>query len=88
MGHHLVPHPPAISGNPEGKVHLVPDSLVGKNLASLRLGRFPGMLLLALKTKEGWTYNPPSDCVIRPESTLIFIGGPEDRVELEKKLAG
>jgi voltage-gated potassium channel len=66
----------------------VPDALVGKNLASLRLGRFPGMLLLALKTKDGWTYNPPGDCVIRPESTLIFIGGPEDRVELEKKLAG
>ena len=65
----------------------VPDSLIGKNLASLRLDRFPGILLLALKTREGWTYHPPGDCVIRPESTLIFIGGPEDRVELERKLA-
>jgi voltage-gated potassium channel len=66
----------------------VPESLVGKNLSSLRLDRFPGILLLALKTKEGWTYNPPSDCIIKPESTLIFIGGPEDRVELEGKLVG
>jgi voltage-gated potassium channel len=65
----------------------VPDSLIGKNLASLRLDRFPGILLLALKTREGWTYHPPGDCVIRSESTLIFIGGPEDRVELERKLA-
>jgi voltage-gated potassium channel len=66
----------------------VPDSLIGKNLASLRLDRFPGILLLALKTREEWTYNPPHDCVIRPKSTLIFIGGPEDRCELERKLAG
>lgn len=65
----------------------VPGSLIGKNLASLRLDRFPGILLLALKTREEWTYNPSQDCVIRPESTLIFIGGPEDRCELEKKLA-
>jgi len=64
----------------------VPDSMIGKNLASLRLDRFPGILLLALKTREEWTYNPPHDCIIRPESTLIFIGGPEDRVELERKL--
>ncbi len=65
----------------------VPDSLIGKNLVSLRLDRFPGVLLLALKTREGWTYNPPDACVIKPESTLIFIGGPEDRRELERKLA-
>ncbi|MFC1938905.1 potassium channel family protein [Chloroflexota bacterium] len=64
----------------------VPDSLVGKNLAFLGLDRFPGILLLAIKTGRDWTYNPPHDCVIRPESTLIFIGGPEDRVELERKL--
>jgi voltage-gated potassium channel len=64
----------------------VPESLVGKNLASLRLDRFPSILLLALKTSEGWTYNPPGDSIIRPESTLIFIGGPEDRMELERKL--
>jgi voltage-gated potassium channel len=65
----------------------VPDSLIGKNLASLRLDRFPGILLLAIKTKDGWIYNPPHDCAIKPESTLVFIGGPEDRIELERKLA-
>jgi voltage-gated potassium channel len=65
----------------------VPDSLIGKDLASLRLDRFPGILLLAIKTKDGWIYNPPSDCAIKPKSTLVFIGGPEDRVELERKLA-
>ena len=65
----------------------VPDSLIGKNLASLRLDRFPGILLLAIKTKDGWIYNPPHDCAIKPESTLVFIGGPEDRVELGRKLA-
>jgi voltage-gated potassium channel len=64
----------------------VPDSLIGKNLASLRLDRFPGILLLAIKTGKDWTYNPAHDCVIRPESTLIFIGGPEDRCELERKI--
>ncbi len=65
----------------------VPESLIGKNLASLRLDRFPGILLLAIKTKDGWIYNPPSGCAIKPGSTLVFIGGPEDRVELERKIA-
>jgi voltage-gated potassium channel len=66
----------------------VPDALAGSTIASLRLDRYPSILLVAVRIGEDWTYNPPADSVIRPGSTLIFIGGPEDRRKLEHELAG
>jgi len=64
----------------------LPPSFSGKTISSLKLERYPNILLLAIRTKEEWTYNPPDDCVIKPESTLVFIGGPKARQELEKEL--
>jgi voltage-gated potassium channel len=64
----------------------VPKSLAGKTISSLEFDRYPGIMLLAVRDKEDWIYNPPDSCVISPESTLIFIGGPEDRRKLEKEL--
>jgi voltage-gated potassium channel len=64
----------------------VPKPLVGKTISSLELDRYPGILLLAIRAKEDWLYNPPASCVISPESALVFIGGPEDRRKLEKEL--
>jgi voltage-gated potassium channel len=67
------------------EVH-TPPSLSGQTISSLKLKRHPEILLLAIRTKGEWTYNPPDDCVIKPESTLVFIGSPKARQELEKEL--
>jgi len=64
----------------------VPESFNGKAISSIKFNRYPSILLLAMKTEDEWTYNPADDFVIRPESKLIFIGSPKDRIELEKDL--
>jgi len=66
----------------------VPAAYSGKTISSLKLKRYPNLLLLAVKAKAEWTYNPPDDTVIEPESTLVFLGRPEDRHELEKEFQG
>jgi voltage-gated potassium channel len=64
----------------------VPESLAGRTISSLGFERYPGILLLAVRAKEGWIYNPPANCVISPDSALVFIGNPEERRKLEKEL--
>jgi voltage-gated potassium channel len=64
----------------------VPAAYSGQTIASLKLKKYPKILLLAVKVKADWTYNPPDDAVLQPESTLVFMGRPEDRSALEKDL--
>ncbi|MFC1897246.1 potassium channel family protein [Chloroflexota bacterium] len=64
----------------------VPHSFVGENLANLNLKRFTHTLLLAIKVKQDWVYNPPDNHVLTPENTLVFITTPEERNELERYL--
>jgi len=64
----------------------VPDSLVGKTISVLNLRKYRDILLLAVKTKEDWVYNPPDSYVMLPESILVLMGTPEQRCELEKAL--
>jgi voltage-gated potassium channel len=66
----------------------VPAAMVGRKLAALELHRFSKLLLLAVRTGAGWTYNPPRDHVMQAGETLVFMGSPEERVQLEKALAG
>lgn len=66
----------------------VPAPVVGRPLAALELQRFAKLLLLAVRHVEGWTYNPPRDYVMQAGDTLVFMGSPEERVELERVLAG
>jgi voltage-gated potassium channel len=66
----------------------VPASMVGRKLATLDLQRFRKLLLLAVRTGEGWSYNPPRDYVMQAGETLVFMGSPEERVQLEQVLAG
>lgn len=66
----------------------VPEALVGSTIASLKLGRYPSILLVAVRIGEDWTYNPTADLIIKPDSTLVFIGGPEDRHKLEREMSG
>jgi voltage-gated potassium channel len=61
----------------------VPDRFTGKPISSLNLKRHPDLLLLAIKTTEGWIYNPADDCALGQGSTLVFMATPEARHELE-----
>jgi voltage-gated potassium channel len=65
----------------------VPASMAGRKLAALDLHRFSRLLLLAVRTGQGWTYNPPRDYEMQAGDTLVFMGSPEERQELERLLA-
>ena len=64
----------------------LPDAFVGKALSALDLRRHPQTLVLAIKTKDGWIYNPPRDYVVGTMDTLVYISTPEGKAELEKFL--
>ena len=66
----------------------VPASMVGRQLDALELHRFRKLLLLAVRTGDGWSYNPQRDYVMRAGETLVFMGSPEERVQLESTLRG
>lgn len=64
----------------------VPAALVGKALSALHLKRNHDVLLLAVREKEGWVYNPAEEYVLSEQSSLIFMGTPAAREKLEKHL--
>jgi voltage-gated potassium channel len=64
----------------------IPASLAGKQIASLRLRKFSNVLLLAVKTAEGWVYNPHETHAVNAGDALIIMTTPEDRLKLEKDL--
>jgi len=66
----------------------VPAPLAGRPLATLELQRFRALLLIAVRTGQGWAYNPPRDYVMQAGDTLVFMGSPEERRQLERTLAG
>lgn len=63
---------------------LIPDSFAGKSIADLNLKKYHGVLLMAVKTKDDWAYNPPDGYMLKPEDALIFMTTPEERFTLEK----
>jgi voltage-gated potassium channel len=60
----------------------VPEAFVGRPISALNLKRFPHALLLAVKVRDDWAYNPPENHVINREDTLVFMTTPEGRDEL------
>jgi voltage-gated potassium channel len=62
----------------------LPSRFVGKAISTLNLKRYCRTLLLAVKTKEDWIYNPSDNYVTKPEDTLVVMTTPEERNELEK----
>jgi len=64
----------------------LPDAFVDKAISALDLKRHPQTLILAVKTKDGWIYNPPRDYVIGTADTLVYISTPEGKNELDKFL--
>jgi voltage-gated potassium channel len=53
----------------------------------LNLKKYPNILLLAIKTKGDWIYNPPEEYVIQPDNTFIVLTTPEARTQLEEFLS-
>jgi len=61
----------------------VPESFADKPLSALNLEEYPSLLLLAVKRKEDWVYNPPEGHILESGSTLIFMINPDERQLLE-----
>jgi voltage-gated potassium channel len=66
----------------------VPAALAGRPISALDLKRYPGTLLLAIRDKEEWVYNPSGDYTIRPENILVLMTTPGDRAELARVFGG
>ena len=64
----------------------LPEAFIGKAIAALDLRRHPQTLILAIKTKDGWLYNPPRDYVIQIADILVYISTPEGKEALERFL--
>jgi len=63
---------------------LMPDSFTGKAISALSLNKYSNSLLLAVKTKGDWKYNPSGDYILKSGDALIFMTTPEERHDLEK----
>ena len=60
----------------------------GKELRSIGLSAFRETLVLAVKTKEGWTYNPQPEHRLQAGDSLVVMTTPDERTRLEKHLQG
>lgn len=70
---------------------LIPEgsSAAGKPITDLELSELPGILLLAIRTRDGaWEYNPPRSYEVKPGMVLIFLGSPDDSRALRERLGG
>ena len=67
---------------------VVPDDFADRPLATLRRLRSDNYVLLAVRTRSGWEFNPPSDFILKPGFTLIAMATPHGRIELEAALHG
>lgn len=66
----------------------VPQAFIDKSISALNLKKHPRTLLLAVKSKESWTYHPPDDHVLRPDSVLVVMTTADERRQLEQALHG
>ncbi len=64
----------------------VSDRYIGKELKSLGLHTFPETLLLAIKSKESWIYNPQESHRVAAGDGLVIMTTPDERTRLEQHL--
>ncbi len=65
---------------------VVPAGFLPRPVAELSL-RGPGYLLLALRVREEWVFNPVDDFRVEPGHVLVVMAGAEGRTELEARIA-
>jgi voltage-gated potassium channel len=64
----------------------VPDRFTEKKLVDIGLRSLSHSLLLAVKKKDDWIYNPAENYLVKAGDILVFMTTPEGRVELEERL--
>ncbi len=64
----------------------LPTKIGEKTIADLNLARFRKLLLMAVQDGDEWIYNPPETHRLSGKSVLVFMGTPEERIELETEL--
>ena len=71
-----------------GEIHVTPASaFAGKTLESSRLRQERGVIVLAIKRREGMRFNPAPDERIEPDDCLIAMGEPAQLRRLEQTAA-
>ena len=62
----------------------ISESFVNKPIKTLSLKKYPNILLLAIRGKEGWVYNPGEDYILKKDDILVIMTTPEEKSELER----
>ncbi len=65
---------------------VVPADFVPRPMNALGLDRNGGYVLLAVRTRGDWVFNPPLDFMLQPGFTLIAMASPQGRQALESTL--
>jgi len=63
---------------------LISESFVNRPIKTLSLKKYPNILLLAIRGKEGWVYNPGEDYILKKDDILVIMTTPEEKFELER----
>jgi len=65
---------------------LVPPGFIPRAVSALRLDG-PGYLLLAVRVREEWVFNPAADFRVEPGHVMVVMAGSQGRSELEARIA-
>lgn len=67
---------------------IISEEYHGKNMKEIDVSNLNSTIIMAIKNGDKWTFKPGDDCVICRGDVLIVMTTPEERLILEKDLAG